>query len=371
MSSQQSSTSTLTTAPSQAQINPSSSGNATAASQVATGAPPATASASATAPTVAAVAAPSQGVKDEALQKPSLYTTLTDTPAAYCGARGECQYKDCACRFFIGDAGLCTACSHSNLHHQTAPSRQHLQQRADEQLAQQRRYRNVNRERILAERSAAAASQALAEQREREQSASAQAQAALASNTHPCSVEECDCKKFEQPAKQDQQQQPPQTASSPTPSTQSQQQPPVISITSPSNAALHNEASILSLHPQNASLVPVQQLGNLSLSSSVDNSSATPLIDAFSLTGAATPAIDGSHTPMSGLILSHQPANATKSLPAPAPMPQLCRRCSHASMYHCKSVKEKSSASKSANAKEKAAAAAAAAAKKGGKGKKK
>lgn len=116
--------------------------------------------------------------------RPILYTTVVDIAPEYAGMAGPCDFLNCECRFYYGNAGKCGKCSHANLYHQVKARREDIEARARaEAKRKQKHFKRAEREaRELAAKLAAEL---------------ALKPAIIHENRHPCSVEDCECKRFD------------------------------------------------------------------------------------------------------------------------------------------------------------------------------
>ena len=110
-----------------------------------------------------------------------------DVPPEYVGARGDCFFGDCDCRFFIGGSGVCTSCRHPNTFHSLRPTREAEAQRRDDDI---RRARIFTKRQIRLQREADAQATRTAAER----AANAKSPRLTAP---PCTVRACECARFE------------------------------------------------------------------------------------------------------------------------------------------------------------------------------
>ena len=230
---------------------------------------------------------------------------------------GQCFFDRCDCRFFTGTSGACSSCSHPNLFHLVKPNAEDV----------------AWRDAVLSRQQTLFVKRAQRQAREAEEKRLADAAAhppVVVQNTHPCSVDACDCIRFTAPA-------PPQ---------------PQLTETQPMEVA-----------------APAAGDGQAAGSSTASPTSAAA-VTAGSLTsrlqveGGRSSVSAGSASGASGLLCSPMGVGTgtgsgwAVAADKMALLPRVCRRCKHAEMYHIKQTDADDKKGKGGKAPAKAAKAA-------------
>lgn len=116
--------------------------------------------------------------------RPVLYTTVSDDPALNKGCKGKCDFLGCECLYFAGKGGDCARCNHANLYHRVKIRRIDLEAKAAADALKNMKYRRH-----------IPTLQEIEEMKMQEESKPPEPV-----NTYPCDVDDCECKKMQQPA---------------------------------------------------------------------------------------------------------------------------------------------------------------------------